>query len=72
MDPDYKGKGLQIEFTVEDQGVFTTPWSATITYRRGVNWRGSQEWPEIVCAENLHEYYATKDTAVPHADEPDF
>ena len=72
MDPDYKGKGLQIEFTVEDQGVFTTPWSATITYRRGVNWRGSQEWPEIVCAENIHEYYATKDTAVPHADEPDF
>jgi hypothetical protein len=34
IDADYKGKGLQLEFTVEDQGVFTTPWSALITYRR--------------------------------------
>ena len=32
--PDYKGKGLQLQFTVEDEGVFTMPWSATITYRR--------------------------------------
>jgi len=31
-DPDYKGKGLQLEFTVEDEGVFTTPWSATMIY----------------------------------------
>ena len=72
VDPDYTGKGLQIELTVEDEGVFTMPWSATITYRRGVNWRGSQERPEVVCAENMREYYAAKDTAVPHADEPDF
>jgi hypothetical protein len=28
IDPDYKGKGLQLQFTVEDEGVFTTPWSA--------------------------------------------
>ena len=33
-DPNYKGKGLQLQFTVEDEGVFTMPWSATITYRR--------------------------------------
>ena len=72
IDPDYKGKGLQIELTVEDEGVFTTPWSATVTYRRGVNWRGSQEWPETVCAENRHEYYGAKDTAVPQAEKPDF
>jgi hypothetical protein len=26
--PDYKGKGLQLEFTVVDDGVFTKPWSA--------------------------------------------
>src|ERR1700722_17518688 len=32
--PDYKGKGLQLELTVEDAGVFTTPWSAAISYRR--------------------------------------
>jgi hypothetical protein len=25
-DPDYKGKGLQLHFTVEDEGVFTMPW----------------------------------------------
>src|ERR1700680_1057883 len=28
IDPAYKGKGLQITFTVEDPAVFTTPWSA--------------------------------------------
>jgi len=72
IDPDYKGKGLQIELTVEDEGAFTTPWSATATYRRGVNWFGSQEWPETVCAENRHEYYGAKDTAVPQAEKPDF
>jgi len=31
-DPNYRGKHLQLKFTVEDEGVFTTPWSATITY----------------------------------------
>src|SRR6202162_6219667 len=34
VDPNYKGKGMQLQFTVEDDGVFTMPWSATITYRR--------------------------------------
>jgi hypothetical protein len=66
VDPNDKGKGLQLEFTVEDEGVFTMPWSATGTYRRI---RG--EWPEHVCAENPHVYYE-KDTAVPTADKPDF
>jgi hypothetical protein len=67
-DPSYKGRGLQLQFTVEDEGVFTMPWSATITYRRS----SLTEWPEIVCAENRHEYYAGKDAAVPTADKPDF
>jgi hypothetical protein len=31
VDPNYKGKHLQLQFTVEDDGVFTMPWSATIT-----------------------------------------
>jgi hypothetical protein len=57
----YRGKGLQLEFAVEDQGVFTTPWSATVTYRRPL----ITEWPEIDCAENPR-------AAVPHADRPDF
>jgi hypothetical protein len=65
--PDYKGKGLQLQFTVEDEGVFTMPWSATITY-----WRSFDQWPEFVCAENRHEYYAGRDTAVPTADEPGY
>jgi hypothetical protein len=51
-DPNYNGKGLQLQFTVEDEGVFTMPWSATITYRRGINSRGTDEWGEGVCAEN--------------------
>ena len=30
----YRGKGLQLEFSVDDNGAFTMPWSATITYPR--------------------------------------
>jgi hypothetical protein len=66
-DPNYKGKGLQLQFTVVDEGVFTMPWSATVTYLRALG-----EWPEIVCAENTHEYYSGNDTAVPTSDKPDF
>jgi hypothetical protein len=40
-DPAYKGKGLQLEFTVEDEGVYTMSWSASMTYRRV-----EREWPE--------------------------
>jgi hypothetical protein len=67
VDRAWKGKSLQLEFIVEDDGVFTMPWSATITYRRATG-----VWPEYVCSENAHEYYAGKETAVPHADRPDF
>jgi hypothetical protein len=69
-DPDYRGKGLQLEFTVEDEGVFTMPWSAGIIYQRPLSPLG--QWPESVCADNPHEYYAGKDSAVPNADRPDF
>jgi hypothetical protein len=55
FDPNYWGKHLQLQFTVEDDGVFTMPWSATITYGRPLG-----EWTEYVCAENPHEYYAGK------------
>jgi hypothetical protein len=37
----------RFEFTVEDPGVFTTPWSVRVTYRRLIG-----DWPEAVCAEN--------------------
>ena len=67
LDPKYRGKFLQVVFTVEDEGVFTTPWSATITYRPG-----SEPFTEAVCAENRHEYYNNADSNVPKADGPDF
>jgi hypothetical protein len=73
IDPNYRGKGLQLEFTVEDEGVFTMPWSATITYGRDAN----SEWEERVCAENVQHdyaahYYSDKDAHLPTADKPDF
>jgi hypothetical protein len=33
-DETVRDKYLQLQFTVEDEGVFTMPWSATITYGR--------------------------------------
>jgi hypothetical protein len=67
IDPSYRGKFLQVMFTVEDEGVFTTPWSATITYRPA-----RDPWQEIICAENTHEYYYNKNSEVPTANKPDF
>jgi hypothetical protein len=66
-DPNYRGKHLQLEFTVEDKGVFTVPWTATITYGHP-----REEWIENVCSENPHKYGTEKDAAVPTADKPDF
>jgi hypothetical protein len=66
-DPNYRGKGLQLQLAVEDDGVFTTPWSATITYRRAVGAIG-----ESVCAENPRGTYVAKDGAVPPAGKADF
>ena len=66
IDRAYRGKHLQVRYTVEDEGVFTMPWSATVTYGRG-----STDWPETVCAENIHVYYS-KDSQVPTAAKPDF
>jgi hypothetical protein len=64
--PDYRGKGLQLEFTVEDEKVFTTPWSASISYRRPLG-----EWPEMACADNPNDYVA-RGLKVPVANTPDF
>jgi len=57
---------LQLQFTVEDEGVFTMPWSATITYRRGLN-----EQQEFVCGENRREAWQSVRQA-PEAAKPDF
>jgi hypothetical protein len=67
IDRNYRGKMLQLHFTVEDENVFTTPWTATITY-----WPNLVGWPEQICAENPREYYNNKDTDLPVADKPDF
>jgi hypothetical protein len=67
FDPNYKGKHLQLEITVEDGGVFTTPWSSVIIYGRPLG-----EWAEHVCSENFYEYYNGQNSAVPAAKTPDF
>jgi hypothetical protein len=68
IDSDYKGEGLQVQFTVEDPGVFTKRWSAAVTYRHVQD----RILPEDVCAENTHEYYNNGFTKIPEADKPDF
>jgi hypothetical protein len=72
VDPNW-GKGLQLEFTVEDPGVFTMPWSATITYGRNVH----QSFEERICAENVqrdyeYNYFSDKNARLPTAGKPDF
>ena len=66
IDENYKGKGLQVEFTVEDKNVFNSPWSGAVTFRRAAG------WVENVCAENTNEYYNNGSTKIPQADKPDF
>jgi len=63
----HRGKFLQVQVTVEDAGVFTAPFTATLTY---VSSPGPPA--ENVCAENPHEYYNNRDSNVPKADKPDF
>ena len=65
-----QGKYLQLQFTVEDKNVFTTPWTATMTYGAGGP-DANAEWSEYECAEN-RAWYPGKDMDVPHADKPDF
>jgi hypothetical protein len=66
VDLNDKRRALQLQFTVEDEGMFTMSWSAGMTYRRAVG-----NWPEYACAENI-QWYSGKDAAVPRADKPDF
>jgi len=61
------GKFLQLHVTIEDEGVFTTPWTATLTYSPG-----SAGITEGVCSENRMEYYNNKEADVPRAEKPDF
>jgi hypothetical protein len=64
----HRGKFLQLHVTIEDAGVFTTPWTSTLTYVPG-----PPALAEVVCAENLHQYYYDQsDTKAPQAEKPDF
>src|SRR5262249_51485606 len=67
FDPNDKGKHLQLEITVENPGVFTTPWTSVMTYGRPIG-----QWIEHVCAENTSEYYNGGNSAVPTAAKPEF
>ncbi len=67
--PNAQGKYLQLRFTVEDKNVFTTSWSATMTYRNNGN--GPLDWVEQTCAENI-KWYPGRDSDVPRAAKPDF
>lgn len=72
-DPDYKGKGLQLELAIEDEGVFTMPWSASMIYWPPLVPLG--QWPEITCVENANGYDGrdpAKKAPMPTADKPDF
>ncbi len=68
VDFDYRGKGLQVEFTVDDAGAFTRSWSSAVAYRRS----SVMEWGEIACPENTADYYAGATATVPIAERPDF
>ena len=63
----HRGKFLQLHLTIEDEGVFTTPWTATLTYVPGPD-----QFPEVVCAENRRRYYESNEVNVPRAEKPDF
>ena len=64
--PNDHGKYLQLTFTVDDPSVFTTPWTATMTYRNDPD-----GWVERPCAENII-WYPGKEADVPRAQHPDF
>jgi hypothetical protein len=67
--PQRDKKFLQAQVTIEDAGVFTTAWTATLTYAP------TSIQPESICAENRMEYYHgvnSKEADVPKADKPDF
>ena len=69
-DLNYRGQGLQLEFTVEDEGVFTKPWSAGVSYRRPLSPLG--QWPEMVCADTTRDAFTGRAVMLPTADKPDF
>jgi hypothetical protein len=62
----HRGNFLQLHVTIEDDGVFTLPWTATLTYVPS-----NDQLPEEVCSENQRWFPGTE-AMVPKADNPDF
>jgi hypothetical protein len=60
IDRDYKGKALQIAFTVEDPGTFNMAWSGVVVARRA-----KDLLMEDVCVEQVHDYITGRDMDVP-------
>jgi len=67
IDPDMMKPGLQVEITVDDPVMFTTPWSGFVTYRPVLG-----VWPEVACAENTQGSGSSWVVLVPQADKSDF
>jgi hypothetical protein len=73
VDFNSQGKWLQLLFTVDDPNVFTTPWSATVTFGPAVqSGPAANAWPEDVCAENPYKYGTEEDVQLPTARVADF
>jgi hypothetical protein len=61
---------LEVLFTVEDPGAFTTPWSAIATYRKDGS--TAEPFTEVVCAENNKDASTNAFYEIPEAKTPDF
>ena len=61
---------LEVSFTVDDPGAFTTPWSAIATYRKDRS--TSEPYTEVVCAENNRDESTGELYPIPTAQTPDF
>src|SRR5262249_21753141 len=61
---------LDVLFTVDDPGAFTTPWSAIATYRKVRS--TSEPYGEVVCAENNLDASTGQFYPIPIAQTPDF
>jgi hypothetical protein len=62
------GEMLEVGITVEDQGAYTMPWSATRRFRKEVG----RPYTERICAENNEDYFGYNLPPIPRDDTPDF